>query len=85
MLPSGSRLALEDELGEIGVGGGPPALPGRIGDAVGWRGDRYALWDLPTGAPVLLALVVWDTEELAVAFARDYARVMTLKHGSRRR
>ena len=47
----------------------------------GWRGDRHALWDLPAGGSALVTLTAWDTEELAVAFARDYTRVLTLKHG----
>jgi hypothetical protein len=81
VLPPGSRQAIEDELGEIGVAEVLRRFLGESADAAGWRGDRYALWDLPTGAPVLVALVVWDTEELAVGFARDYARVMTVKHG----
>ena len=82
VLPSGSRLALEDELGEIGIGEVLRRYLGESADAVGWRGDRYALWDLPIGAPVLLALVVWDTEDVAAAFARDYARVLTQKRGA---
>jgi hypothetical protein len=81
VLPSGSKLALEEELGEIGIGEVLRRFLGDSADAVGWRGDRYALWDLPTGDPLLLALVVWDTDELATAFSRDYARVMSIKRG----
>ncbi len=80
VLPAGSRLALEDELGEIGVAEVLRRFLGESAHTVGWRGDRHALWDLPTGASVLVALTVWDTEDLALAFARDYARVMALKH-----
>lgn len=82
VLPSGSKLALEDELGEIGIGEVLRRFLGESADAAGWRGDRYVLWDLATGPPLLLAVVVWHTEELATAFARDYARVLTQKRGS---
>ena len=82
VLPSGSKLALEDELGEIGIGEVLRRFLGESADAAGWRGDRYVLWDLATGPPLLLAVVVWHTEELAAAFARDYARVLTQKRGS---
>ena len=63
MLPAGSRLALEDELGEIGVAEVLRRFLGESADAAGWRGDRYALWDLPAGASVLVALTAWDTED----------------------
>ena len=82
VLPSGAKLALEDELGEIGLGEVLRRFLGDAADAAGWRGDRYVLWDLATGPPLLVAVVVWDTEELAAAFARDYARVLTQKRGS---
>ena len=81
VLPAGSRLAIEDELGEIGVAEVLRRFLGESADTVGWRGDRHALWDLPAGGSVLVALTVWGTEDLALAFARDYARVMAVKHG----
>ena len=81
ILPAGSRLALEDELGEVGMTEVLRRFLGESARTAGWRGDRHALWDLPAGASVLVALTVWDTEELAVAFARDYTRVLILKHG----
>ncbi|HEY7141451.1 MAG TPA: hypothetical protein VIE44_15210 [Methylomirabilota bacterium] len=81
VLPAGSRSAIEDELGELGLGEVLRRFLGESADAVGWRGDRYALWDLPAGAPVLVALTAWDTEDLATDFARAYARVLALKHG----
>jgi hypothetical protein len=81
-LPTGSKLVLEDQLGEIGLGEVLRRFLGDSADAAGWRGDRYGLWDLATGPPLLLAVVVWDTEELATAFARDYARVLTKKRGA---
>ena len=81
VLPPGSRSALEDELGEIGVAEALRRFLGESADAIGWRGDRYALWDLPTGASVLVALTVWDTEDLAAKFARACARALAIKHG----
>ena len=81
VLPAGSRLAIEDELGEIGMAEVLRRFLGDAANAVGWRGDRYALWDLPGGGSLLLAITVWDTETLALAFAGDYARVVALKHG----
>jgi hypothetical protein len=57
------------------------ALLGDGAAAVGWRGDRYALWDVPVGSPVLLSLTAWDGVERASEFARAYARVLVAKHG----
>jgi hypothetical protein len=81
VLPAGSRIAIEDELGEIGVAEVLRRFLGESADAAGWRGDRYALWDVPVGAPALVALTVWDTEGIAAGFVRAYAHVMALKHG----
>jgi hypothetical protein len=80
VLPIGSRAALEDELGEIGLGEVLRQFLGESANALGWRGDRYALWDVPAGAPALVAVVVWDTEDVAAGFVRAYARVMVQKH-----
>ena len=55
---------------------------GESAAAVGWRGDRYELWDVPGGASLLVAVLAWDTEDLATGFARDYARVLTQKRGA---
>jgi hypothetical protein len=82
MLPSGAGLILADELGEIGVAEVLRRFLGESADAVGWRGDRYELWDVPGGASLLVAVLAWDTEDLAAGFARDYARVLTRKHGA---
>jgi hypothetical protein len=81
VFPAGSRAAIEDELGEIGVAEVLRRFLGEPADAAGWRGDRYALWDVPVGAPALVALTVWDTEDRAAGFVRAYARVIALKHG----
>jgi hypothetical protein len=80
-LPAGSRKLIENELGEIGLSEVLRRFLGEAVDAAGWRGDRYALWDVPAGAPALVAVVVWDTEEIAAGFVRAYARVMAEKHG----
>jgi hypothetical protein len=81
LLPAGSRLAIEDELGEVGVAEVLRRSPDEAGDAVGWRGDRYALWDVPARMSTLVAVVVWDTEDQAAAFARAYAPVLARKRG----
>ncbi len=80
ILPAGSRPVIEDELGELGLG---EALRRFLGDAeaIGWRGDRYVLWDVPAGSPVLMSLTAWDGVERAAEFARAYARVLGGKHG----
>jgi hypothetical protein len=81
VLPPGSRLAIEDELGEIGLAEILRLPPNGSADATGWRGDRYALWDVPGGTSVLVAVLVWNTDGLAADFVRAYARVMARKHG----
>jgi hypothetical protein len=81
VLPAGSRLLLEDELGEIGVAEVLRVSPAELADASGWRGDRYLLWEVTTGPPALVAIILWDTEDQATAFARAYAPVLARKHG----
>jgi hypothetical protein len=81
VLPAGSRQATEDGLGELGMAEVLRQFSGEPADATGWRGDRYALWDLPSGPPALLALTAWSTEDIARSFVRAYARVMAVKHG----
>jgi hypothetical protein len=81
LLPPGSRVAIEDTLGEVGAAEVLRSARGEAAGAVGWRGDRYALWDLPGVPSLLVALFAWDTEEIAAGFARAYARVMVEKRG----
>jgi hypothetical protein len=81
VLPDGSRRAIEDTLGEVAVAEVLRQARGDAADAVGWGGDRYALWDVPGAPSLLVALFVWDTEEIAVGFARTYAHVMAQKRG----
>jgi hypothetical protein len=53
---------------------------GEAAGAVGWRGDRYALWDVTGGAALLISVTAWDTDAVAADFARAYARVVGPKH-----
>ncbi len=78
-LPSGSTLLLEDELGEVGFAEVLRQVPGGQADAAGWRGDRYVLWNVPSSGALLVAVTVWDTEELAIEFAGAYARALVAK------
>jgi hypothetical protein len=81
VLPAGAHPVIEDDLGEIGVAEVLRRFLGDSSDAAGWRGDRYALWDVPAGPSVLVAVTAWDTEDIAAGFVRAYARVMAAKHG----
>jgi hypothetical protein len=81
LMPGGSRLVTEDELGEIGVAEVLRRAAGDVVDAPGWRGDRYALWDAPGRRSILVAVILWDTEQQAADFSRAYAPVLARKHG----
>jgi hypothetical protein len=83
VLPPGARRVIEDGLGEFGLGEVLARFLDDAAPAAAWRGDRYAVWDLPGGAPLLLAHSAWESEAAAAAFARAYARVVALKHGVR--
>jgi hypothetical protein len=79
-LPAGSTKVIEEELGELGLG---EVLRRFLGDApvaAAWRGDRYALWDVPASSPLLMWLSAWGTTDEAREFVRTYARVMVVKH-----
>jgi hypothetical protein len=80
VLPSGARRIIENELGEIGLGEVLRQFLGDTAGAPGWRGDRYALWDVTPGAPLLVAVTAWDGDDAALAFERAYAGVMVAKH-----
>jgi hypothetical protein len=71
---------IEDELGEFGLGAALRRYRGEAA-ATGWRGDRYALWDVAGGSSVLLSLTAWDTPDAAADYARTYAGIMSAKHG----
>ncbi len=86
LLPPGAQALLEDDLGEFGLGevlaqGVDPADAAAI--AAAWRGDRYALWDVPGSGPALIAVSAWADEAAASAFCRAYARIRPAKHGRR--
>jgi hypothetical protein len=80
-LPPGAQKVIENELGEIGLAEVLREFRGEAADARGWRGDRYALWHVAPGAPLLVAFTVWDGDDVAAGFARVYAGVMAAKHG----
>jgi hypothetical protein len=80
VLPPGATKVIEDELGEIGLGEVLRQFRGDAADTSGWRGDRYALWDVTPGASLLVAITAWDGDAAAAAFARAYSGVMVTKH-----
>jgi hypothetical protein len=78
----GGRLVLDDVAGEFVLAA---VLREGLGDeaasvAAGWRGDRYALWEDPSGAAVLVSLSVWEDEPAAAAFADACRRLLARKH-----
>jgi hypothetical protein len=80
ILGAGARRVLEDEAGEFGFGGILAEFLGDGATASGWRGDRYALWDVG-GAAALVSVSAWESEAAAAAFAAAYARLLDRKHG----
>jgi hypothetical protein len=80
VLPAGAVKVIEDELGEQGLGAALRRFLGEHAQAAGWLGDRYALWDVLAGSPVLVALTAWETGEVAADFTRSYARLVVAKH-----
>jgi hypothetical protein len=79
-LGRGARRTFDDEAGEFGLGGILAEFLGDEATAAGWRGDRYALWGDATGATVLVALSLWESEAAAAAFADAYGRLLPRKH-----
>jgi hypothetical protein len=77
----GGRLVLDDVAGEFML---TAVLREGLGDdgaaADGWRGDRYVLWEDPSGAAVLVSLSAWENEPAATAFADACARLLARKH-----
>lgn len=80
LLPPGATKVIENELGEIGLGEVLRQFSGDAADAPGWRGDRYALWNVTAGNSLLVAVTAWDGDDAAAAFARAYAGVVATKH-----
>ncbi|MGH7322938.1 MAG: hypothetical protein ACRELA_25410 [Candidatus Rokuibacteriota bacterium] len=75
------RRLLDDEVGEFAFTEILREFLGEAETAVGWRGDRYAVWDDARGTPVLVVLSVWEDEAAATVFADAYARLVVKKHG----
>jgi uncharacterized protein DUF955 len=71
LLP-GHRLVADDDLGEFALG---TVLALHLGDAeglraaVGWRGDRYRIWEDQAGAFVIAYRVITADEQVATALA----------------
>lgn len=53
--------------------------------AAGWGGGRWALYQGPDGARVLLAALAWDTPEEAAEFMDAYARWLAARSGGEAR
>jgi hypothetical protein len=79
LLGAGARRVLEDEAGEFGLGRVLAEFLGDGAGAPGWRGDRYAVWDLG-GATALVSLSTWESEGIATTFATAYGRLLLRKH-----
>ena len=82
LLP-GHRLVAEDEMGEFGLGA---VLGLSLGEAegrraaIGWRGDRYRLWEDGEGRFVIAYLVALESERVANALALHLAGVVERRH-----
>src|SRR5262249_5758295 len=49
--------------------------------AVGWRGDRYELFEHhDTGRLLLVCLTAWDTPQSATTFFQSYTKLLALKY-----
>jgi hypothetical protein len=75
----------EDELGELALGS---VLGLHLGDeagrqaAVGWRGDRYRVWEPEPGRFVLAYMLVLDNEERARAVAGALSGAVEKRHAA---
>ncbi len=82
-LAPGTKAVAEDELGEFALGA---VLGLHMGEqagraaAVGWRGDRYRIWEDTDGRFVITYLVAMDSERVASAFALAYAKAIEKRH-----
>lgn len=87
-LAPGLREAANDEMGEfalgavlaqeVGVGAGRQA-------AVGWRGDRYRIWEDDAGRLPLVYLVIMDSDAGATRLAGTFTRLVERRHPALRR
>lgn len=82
LLP-GSRLVSDDDLGEFALGA---VLALHLGDAeglraaVGWRGDRYRVWEDEAGRFVIAYCVVTADGQVAAALAADLQASVEKRH-----
>ncbi len=77
------HLVTEDEMGEFGLGAvlalAAGEAEGRRG-ALGWRGDRFRLWEDRQGRSAIAYLVALDSEGAAKALAPLLARAVESRH-----
>lgn len=84
LLP-GHRLVAEDEMGEFGLGA---VLGLSLGEAegrraaVGWRGDRYRVWQDGEGRFVIAYLVALESERVANALALHLTGAVERRHAA---
>ncbi len=82
LLP-GAPVVAEDELGEFALS----AVAGmHLGEAagraaaVGWRGDRYRIWEDRSGRFIVAYLLVMESDPVANTFALAYTTVLERRH-----
>jgi hypothetical protein len=82
LLP-GSRLVSDDDLGEFSLGA---VLALHMGDAegpraaVGWRGDRYRIWEAPAGRFTIAYRVIVADAQIAAALADHLKASVETRH-----
>ncbi len=80
-----ARAVTEDELGEFALGavlGIHLGADAGRGAAVGWRGDRYRVWELEPGRFALAYVLVLDGEDRARAVAAALPGVVEKRHAA---
>ncbi len=82
LLPGGT-LVSEDEVGEFGLGAVIALHLGEIEGrraAVGWRGDRFQVWEDAAGHFVIACLVVMRDEQMAATVAGHLRDFVARRH-----
>ena len=80
---AGLSLVIEDEMGEFGLGG---VLGVHLGEAagrrtaLGWRGDRFRVWEEAPGRFAIAAVIAMDTEASAAALAQALPGIVERRH-----